>query len=49
MAGLLGRQVGKKGASQITVISIMITWVMAIGIFYEVVLKKAECYMKLTT
>ena len=49
VAGMLGRQVGREGASLITVLSILITWVSAIVIFYEVVLKKAECYIKLTT
>lgn len=49
VAGMLGRQIGKEGASRITVISILVTWLAAIGIFYEVILKKAECYIKLTT
>lgn len=48
VSGLLGRKIGREGAGRITIASMLITWLTAIYIFYEVVMKKTECYIKLT-
>ena len=47
LAGGLGRMIGSKGVGITTVTSLVITWLMAIWIFYEVVYNKSVVYIQL--
>ena len=49
MAGLLGRKIGSEGVRRATVVLMGVTWITAIMIFNEVVIHKAETYIKLWT
>lgn len=46
-AGLMGRQIGSKGVRVVTIAMIGLTWVTAMMIYNEVVLHKADTYIKL--
>ena len=47
VAGLMGRKIGGEGVRKATVVLMGVTWSMAIMIFNEVVIHKAETYIKL--
>ena len=47
VAGLMGRLIGAQGVRIATVALMGVTWLTAIMIFNEVVLHKAETYIKL--
>jgi hypothetical protein len=43
----MGRQIGSKGVKVVTIGLIGVTWVTAMMIYNEVVIHKAETYIKL--
>lgn len=49
VAGLMGRKIGSEGVRRATVVLMGVTWVTAIMIYNEVVIHKAETYIKLWT